>query len=282
MKIVSTGRTISTSEYLAKKQKARRKRLVTLSVLLGLLIIGMIIVLRLPQLQVRAVSVSGATVTGEDMVKERAERILSGNYLWLVPHSNALFYRKDHMREELSREFPRFSSIDISLDNFKTLNISVTEREPFALYCLSGVASAESGESAEKCFFIDKEGFIFDEAPSFSEGVYLIFSHEPLLIEPLGQFMIERQEFLYFKDFLEFLRSLGFKPLSTLISSEDASIRLSGGGMIILGRRMDLQRTKINLEAFLSSPTIFAQQDFLSRVGELDLRTEDKVFWKLK
>lgn len=272
MPLVSTGRTISTSEYLERKNKVRRKKLIIIGSGIFLVLVTLILLMKLPQLQIKEVQVSGATVTGEEAVRAALEESLSGSYLWLVPHSNVIFYRKGHMKAELAKQFPRFSNIEVSLDGLEILSVSVSEREPSAMYC----------ENTEKCFFLDERGFIFDEAPSFSEGVYFVYSHDPALSEPLGQFMIPTEEFAALKQFIESLKPLGFRFLSGVISFEDISLQLSGGGVMIFKRGEDLERLTINLTAFLRSPTIAGEEDFINRLSQLDLRTTDKVFYKFK
>jgi hypothetical protein len=270
MPIVSTGKTISTTEYLNRKQKARRRRQIIISSLLGLLLVGLIIVSRLPQFQIRTVNVVGAEVTGEDAVREGVEERLNGSYLWIVPHRNVFVYGKDRMREELALRFPRFSSIEISLDGFNAINIEVVERDPFALYC----------KSAELCWFIDERGYVFDSAPSFSEGVYFVYKTEPALDDPLGQFMVDLSKFAELSKFISSLKTLGVTPLSALISPADLVVQIDGGGTIRLAAGSDLEHTFANLSLFLKSPAVVAQQDFLTKFSELDLRTEDKVFYR--
>lgn len=268
--IVSTGKTLSTTEYLRRKNKVRQKRRIILSLILLAIAAAIITLSRLPSLQIRNVVVAGATVTGEDAVKETVLEILRGNYFWLVPRSNALVYGKDKMEAEIAERFPRFSSVELSLDGLQTLQIEVSERDPHALYC----------SEEERCFFLDRRGFIFDYAPNFSEGVYFVYREESPMAEPMGQFLLPAEQFESLSQFLEKLPVLAMKPLMLKLTSEDYVLTLSNGSRILWSKAGDLERTFGNLESFLNSPGIKAQSDFLSRVSELDLRTEDKVFYR--
>ena len=57
---------------------------------------------------------------------------------------------------------------------------------------------------------------------------------------------------------------------------------LSNNGQIIWRRNSDLALIGLNLEAFLSDDSIQAQSNFLDKILYLDLRTENKVFYKFK
>lgn len=270
-KIVSTGRTISTSEYLEKRNRARRKKYLVFCALFLMLLAALIMISRLPSLQIKEVSVAGAVATGPDAVVSSVGEKLAGRYLWLIPRSNALIYSKGEIKTKLARDFPRLSGVALSLDGLERLVVSVVEREPHALYCW--------GE-ANTCYFLDETGFIFDLAPTFSEGVYFTYFREPVLVEPLGQPLFPKEEFGRLETFVSALRSFGFDPLSLTLGESDIRLSLSGGAQIFWSRTSDLERTLANLGAFLNSSAIKAQKDFLEKVAELDLRTEDKVFYR--
>ncbi len=270
--IVSTGRTISTNEYLEKRNRMKRKKRIIVSVILLALLAALLVVSRLRKFQIENVVVTGAVATGADTVAAGVKEALSGNYLWIVPHSNALLYRKGKMKEELAKRFPRFSRIDLSLEGLKTLVIDVDEREPFALYC----------RSAETCWFLDREGFVFDRAPNFSEGVYFAYEISPAPEDPEGKTLFGVGEFPKIRDFISAIHSLGFEPFTLSVENEDFYLHMKSGTEIVWSKGTDVERSLNNLKAFLSSPAILAEKDFISRVRRLDLRTEDKVFYSFK
>jgi hypothetical protein len=271
--IVSTGRTISTTEFLEKRQKARRKRWLIYSIVLLALLIGLVLVSRLDNLRINEVSVVGASVIPKDDVVRVARDVMSEKYLWLVPKDNSLVYPEEAVREMLFRKFPRFNSVGLSVSGLQSLEISVTEREPSALYCL---------KDTTPCYFMDESGFIFDYAPTFSEGVYLIYSEVSPSAEPLGTQFLPVEEFHLLARFVSSLSILGLEPLSIEKGEADFSLALKSGARLRWSRGHDINRVSSNLESFLHSPAIKGQADFLERVVELDLRTEDKVFYRFQ
>lgn len=273
MKIVSTGDTLASPGFLEKKLKRRRKRRVIFLVAFVAFVIFLVIASRLESLRIQEITVSGASATSADSVIIIAKDQISGYYAWIAPRDNAFIYPKNQVREMLFRKFPRFSVVDLSVEGTKELKIRVVEREPFALYCEGGSSS---------CYFLDHTGFIFDSAPSFSEGVYFIYSNPENLENPLGTEYLPVEEFMALSAFVEKLPSLSLIPLSIEKTDGEFKVSLKSGAKLLWQRKAEPARIFSNLESFLMSPAILGEKDFLSRVAELDLRTEDKVFYRFR
>jgi len=272
VEIVSTGRTISTNEFLKKRREERRKFRFIVAGVLFLILVALVFVSRLDKFRINEVVVSGADVIGQDIVTDVVREVISGYYLWIIPRDNALLSPRSRVRTELSTRFRRFSSIDVSLEGFQSLSVTVREREPFALYC--------AGD--EPCWFLDKDGFIFDSAPSFSEGVYFIYTQSLSLENPLGQYFLPKEEFVNVGAFISGLKPLGFEPLSLMIDQDDLTLSLKSGAKVLWRKGNDLPRTLSNLSALLASESIKTDQDFIFKLSTLDLSIEDKIRWTFK
>ncbi len=271
MKIVSTGKTLASSEFHQKKVKAKRKRLVTVSSTLFVLFIGLILMSRLSALRISAVEVTGATVTGKEPVGAKVEEVLAGYYLWVVPVNSAFLYPGERLEKTLLEAFPRFSSVEASLNGFSTLSIDVSEREPAALYC-----------AEEKCYFLDESGFIFDRAPVFSDGVYFTYTKAEGIPEPLGEQFLPREDFKSLAGFVEKFKKFGLTPQKLSVNMDVRTLTLSTGAIVYWLMKSDLEKLSLNLDSFLNSPEIKGQQDFWDRVAQVDLRAENKVFYTFR
>ncbi len=270
MKIVSTGRTISTTEYLAKKVKARRKRLLIACGAFLALIVAVVLVLRLESLQISEVVAEGVPSTGSSQVEEVVHEFLAGSYLWLVPKTNALFYPRSGLEEELGRQFPRLSSVATSLEGARLLRVEGVERKPFALYC------------TDTCYFLDETGFIFDASPVFSDGVYFTYTSEVSLENPLGRQFVPQPEFESLAAFVTRVGTLGVLPHSLELSDTEGTIILDTGATIAFSRGADTSALARALESFLESEPIKAQGNFWDKLSMLDMRTENKVFYSFR
>ncbi len=267
MKIVSTGATLFSEQHYRKRQEKRKKKFIIWSSSVILTLAALVLFSRLERFQIAEVGAEGARViTGDDISKNILDT-LSGKYFWLVPKSNAVLYPRGAVKDNLMKEFPRISSAELSLQSPKLLSVSVIERDPYALYC-----SSES----RRCFFLDKQGFIFDEAPDFSGVVYLVYSKEPSINEPKGREFLPPEEFSAIAGFIEGVSGLGFEPVSASIGERDAELSMKNGSRLIFDRTSDLVALLADLEAFLKNPAVEK-----SRLRELDLRIKNKIYWKV-
>jgi hypothetical protein len=275
-RLVSTGRTISTSEYLEKKQKARRKRLlVVCGALLGFLVLA-VLTLRLQTFQITEVVAEGVPATGAAEVEDAARAFLAGSYLWLVPKTNALIYPKARLEAALEREYPRLSSVSASLEGAHELRIAGVERKPYALYCVLALSGVEG------CYFLDETGFIFDASPTFSDGVYFTYTADPALTDPLGKQFLTPNEFEALAGFVTQVATLGVEPRSLALTEDQGTLLLANGASIIFSRSADIPALADTLKAFLASDEIKAQADFWQKLATLDIRVPNKVFYVFK
>jgi hypothetical protein len=269
--IVSTGSTISSPEFYKKKLQARRRRRVIFFAIFFVLVIAGVLILHLERLQIRTVTVSGAIVIGQDVVREVVKKELDQSYFWLLPKSSVLLYPNTELKEKLLSTFPRFEFVELTLNGSQELEVYVVERRPQALYC-----------ATESCFFLDEKGFIFDRAPIFSSGVYFIFKKEVPLEDPLGQALLGEVEFRALSQFIEDLRSLGFKPEKLSLSLDETEIIMNGGAKVLLPLPAQYGLLLANLEAFLNNEVAMEAEDFQTQILELDLRTPNKIFYKYR
>lgn len=275
MKIVSTGETLASPAFHQKKLKAKRKRRI-LYTLLVLIILGFVLyLLRNDKLRISNISVLGANVVSADLVTQDTQEILNGYYLWVIPRNSILLYPKSEIRRKLNAEFPRFASINVSLENTHTLDVEVVERNPFALYCTSL-------STTSPCYFLDETGYVFDFAPIFSDGVYFIYSSTQPLENPLGSNFLPLETFKSLTHFISRLKSLSVNSRQLNFDGENYELVLPTGGKLTWSSKDDLEHLYSNLESFLNSPQIKSQADFLDKVSELDLRTQDKVFYSFQ
>ena len=277
-RIVSTGATLSSPEYRDKKLKERRKKLILWGSGILLLLLASIVTLRLERFKISVVKVEGANVISEEVVSRNVKETLSGSYLWVVPKANAAIYPRGRVLENLEKEFPRFKTASLSLTGPKSIMVSVEERDPYALYC----PSALNPENASDCYFLDREGFIFDEAPAFSGSVYFIYAFSKPLSESKGSQMIPVEEFKPLSELIEGLESLHLEPLALEIGEDEAALFLKNGAKVLWKMEDDPLKLYSNLEAFLSSDAIRRDKEFLEKISVLDLRTENKVFYRFK
>lgn len=272
MKIVSSGRVLNSREFYEKKQKRRRLRFILASIGLVLLLSSLIYLSRQEWFLINEVAVLGEDVIDKAEIEKTTKDLLSGYYLWIFPRANSLIYPKQDIESTILEKFSRFQSVDLDLEGLKTLNITVEERVPSALYC----------PRVSECYFLDKEGLIFAPAPSFTGVVYFIYTTREKIESPVGGRFIPAEEFVLLPKFIETLTTLGIHSRALEVGMSEYRLSLQTSGEIIWPRNRDLAVIYSNLEAFLSSNTIKSQSNFLDKILYLDLRTDNKIFYKFK
>jgi len=284
MKIISSSGGLFSPEFYKKKQKAKHLKLaVGVSVFIAF-VITVILFFRWEKFLISEVVIAEDIMVDRSEVKQSVEQELEGYYFYLIPKSNAFIYKLNNPKDRLLGKFPRFTFLNLDLEGFQKLVVSASEREPFALYCVE----------VENCFFLDESGFIFAKAPLFSEGVYFIYKDDEPLTEPIGQrFLLENParttdivqsggEFRGLQKFLDNLPHLGINVHTLEMGSNEYRAVLESGAKILWKMEAEPGLIYSNLEAFLSNEAIISEKDFLEKIEHLDLRTEDKVFWKFK
>jgi len=271
MKIVSSKEGIRSPGFHKKKQREKNIR-ITLWTLFLIFIIGIpIYLLKQERFLISTIQIQGNEVTKSDEIENIARQGLADKYLWLIPRSSALLYPKNKIKKAILEEIPRLLSLDLSLVNSRTLVATIVEREPFALYC----AEAD-------CFFLDHTGYIFSEAPAFSDGVYIIYSRDPALESPLGGNLLSEEDFIQVSNFLESLKTMNILSKTLLIRDDEYHITLPAGGVITWKASADPELIRSSLEAFLSDRNITQGKNTLEKLLYVDLRFGNKIFYKFR
>jgi cell division septal protein FtsQ len=272
MKLVSTGNMIHSPGFHKKLKLKRRLKLVAIfilfSVFLGFFIYGA----RHEKLLINEITVLGDNVIGREELKKAISDEISGNYFWFLPKKNIFIYPRFSLEKKLIEIFPRFESVNVKIDDLNSLLVEVEERQPTALYCFD-----------EKCYFLDSQGLIFAEAPVFSRGVYIAYTDSVNIPHSLGSQFLTTEEFQTIDNLVRnnFI-VLDINPALIKIGDRDVELVSDKGVRVIWPRFTDPQVVFSNLSDFLLSEAIKSQQNFLERVDYLDLRTDNKVFYRFK
>jgi hypothetical protein len=242
---------------------------------------------RLENLNISEIKISGNKTVETDLLLETIKGEIAGKYLWLFPKTNILIYPQNTIKTTLEDNFKRLKNTSFSIENNKILSVSLDERTAKYMWCGASLPAEE--DTAEKCYFLDEEGFIFDEAPYFSGEVYFKFyGANNLAVEnPQGSYFSEQSfsQLIFFKNFLT---DLDLKPVQMLVKEDgDVEIYLSKGSMlsknpkILLKIDSDFQNVAENLDAALGTEPLKSKiKNKYSFLQYIDLRFGNKVYYK--
>ncbi len=216
---------------------------------------------------------------GADIASETKE-FLAGSYLALFPKNNIFLLRKGALIAALQSAFPVIESADVKKLSFTSIAIEVREREPYALWCSLQV------DIGHPCFFVDRNGLLFYEAPIFSEQVYLTFSENGGRILSVGEHVFTETRFSEFFFFIQSLDTLGLNVKEIRIEPgagdlEDYALVLGQGTELFISNSLELDRTLENITDFFSDQTLMSSRDaFLEGISYIDFRFGNKVYYK--
>lgn len=132
------------------------------TLLFAIILTGIVWALRSSVFQIRSVSVEGTNVTDPEDVKVYIERTLLGKKLFIFPRSSTFLISTKWYEKKLQEDFTRFEIVSVTRDTLHSLRVSVKEYDGVYLWCNEFTA----------CFFMDKKGIVFSEAPYFSGSAY--------------------------------------------------------------------------------------------------------------
>lgn len=269
-----------------KKERNRilRKKIFFIFFIFFLVLVVLSFISKWDKLNINNIVIVGNKVIETKMIEDVVKEKIVGNYLYFFPKTNFLLYPKKEIERELMSKFKRIKNISFSIQDLKTLNVSLTERTALYTYC--GVLVNKDNE----CYFMDENGFIFDKAPYFSGEVYLKFYRTISNIDnPIGLYFVE-SNFNKLISFKETLEKIGVKPAAFYVQDNgnievylSSSIKSQLGPKIILKNDSDFDQVIKSLQSVLTTEPF--QSDFKNKYSSLlyiDLRFGNKVYYKFR
>jgi len=263
--------------------KKKRKRVILNKVVLSLSAIVAIVAClgyfsRLPNLNIKEIKVTGNKIVETKDIESLINEQLSQKYLWLIPKTNILIYPENKLETALSNKFKRLKDLRFSIENNKVLVLAVGERIPKYMWCGDELVE----DDQETCYFLDNEGYIFDQAPYFSGEVYFKFYGKPE-----GEYFMP-QQFKELVSFIDLLSGIGLKPaVLYLAPDQDINIFLSKGTgalsrpKILLKKNADLHNLAENLDTAVSTDPLMSElKTKYSKLEYIDLRFGNKIYYR--
>ena len=150
------------------KQKKRRglswKKVLLYLIILGLLA-GAFFLLRSQKLQIDSFVISGTEVLDNADIEANTKGQIEGKWLWFFPRTSTFLINKNAIENTLKKDFSRIETVSVKRIDLQTLEINIKEYSAVYLWC--------TDETDEFCYFMDKNGVVYNSAPVFSGNAYL-------------------------------------------------------------------------------------------------------------
>jgi len=288
--MLGNSRTLKSARLRGKQRKVVIGRIVTV-IILACVYWGLAFWLSgMPQFTVQDIEAIGNSSVSSSEIASAAGTFLKGRYYLTIAKSNILFYPKRAIQKHLYDFYPRIEKVSIGLKDFHSMAISITERQPKALWCKTAVLNSSeivAGEpvaAGPECFAFDKSGLIFASSTETSAGPSKFIKFFGKLSEenPIGRNFLSAIRLAALFKFSENIRAVGFEVAKFIERSDGAmEAALSDGGRLIFVDDTDLDMAVLNLQAIVGDPGLKASNIF-DRLDYIDLRFGNKVYYKLK
>ncbi len=159
--------TLPESRVRAKRRK-RRITFVSIIVLLFLLVLGGLVGLsHAGFLRITSIEVSGEQTMSAASVQDIVQSTIAGSYWHLFAKNNIFLYPKSKIEAALPAAMPVIASAEVHTVNFYTIEVSIVERQPKALWCGESVEA-----SSTNCLLLDQQGVAYAPSANFSGDAY--------------------------------------------------------------------------------------------------------------
>lgn len=276
----------------ALKKKKKVGRIILLGISLFVAVGGLIFLLYLQALSLTSISVQGNSIVEETEIVEYTDSILDGKYMHFFPKSSILLYPRQAVEAGLLKQFPRLREARVELGEWNTLAIDVQERDTDTIWCRD-----LPDTTSEECYFSDDAGYVFAEAPHFSNSVF-IKVYSQLASEPIGSTVISRLAYETAVHFAKFLPKIfvqsgfdRFRLVAVRIIDEksfeavvaDTSISGLNEWKIYYDNEEPVSELTLNLFTIMNSPDFKSDLE-KNKTGleSIDLRYGKKVFYKFR
>lgn len=211
------------------------------------------------------------------------ERIFFG---W-IGRNNFLFFSEEKISNQIREKFPELKSVDFQKKiKTRALLVSISGRDASAVWCPawfdpSSSSTLTAQPENEKCFFIDEQGFVFQEAPILSGSMFATIFDVSFAGKGLGSTGLEKSK-------LDFILEAKKEIISKNLDLGDFLIRPESTAEIELlspdGWRVYLDlassaATQIDSLARALTEEIKEKKNQLEYV---DLRVPGRIYYKLK
>ncbi|MFH1392885.1 MAG: FtsQ-type POTRA domain-containing protein [Patescibacteria group bacterium] len=184
---------------------------------------------------------------------------------------NLFILSKNNVKATLTAAFPAITGINVEKELFNGLTVSFEKRIPVGIWC-----------GKNNCFYFDKEGIIFKEAPLTEGGLILKIEDSGNKEISLGDKAINTEQLKFIMDFNNKLLENSQLKITEFKIGPSADFDLMAvtalGWLIYLDQNQNPASAASNLFTILNEVI----KNKISSLEYIDLRIPTRIFYKLK
>jgi len=269
---------LGSSQRQIKRRRLFFVRFYIIIFFLLLIIFSLAILSGHEKVKIQTILITGNASASVDNILEIARRDLTGRYLYLFSKSNSLIFPRFRIKSDILREIKTIKDLDVSWVNWQTIFIEVIERKPFSVWCGDDIKINNS-----VCYFIDKEGYIYSQAPTFSGSVYVKNYGVPVLAEnqasttdPLGLYFLPKSVYSQIFGLIGALDQNNLKVVQVYFDGVDYRFILEIGPTIIFNNKNNFNLSFNNLFSAIETKNLDLVNG-ANLISYIDLRYDNKI-----
>jgi len=220
------------------------------------------------------ITIKGTERVSQDEILNLTKEVLNGSYFKIIPQNSLILFPEQKLEELLKERIPSIKEVKItkkiSTQPF-SLIIEIKERERVMVYC---------GEI--KCFYLDEDGFAFEEAPEIYGGLGLTLKDNSKREVKIKEIAINKDLVSFLSQVKELLEeSLSLSLLNFQIDfypTRDLTAITSEGWQIFFNPTGD-PKTQVQALKMVLEEKIKEQRNQLEYI---DLRVENRVYYRYR
>ena len=228
-------------------------------------------------MRIQGVSLSGSKAVDVAVLKDFIDEKIVDSASGYLSGRNMFFFDTGALENEILVKFPRIRTVHVVRSGFleTSLSIDVSERVPFAKWCVSPDAVKNDGP----CFLMDRDGFIFAIADPGMLTEYSFLGSLSSTNDPIG-LTFGAGHFPGILSLLDFLGQAGFTPTgATIIDDRDFTIPIVDSFYLKVSFGERASDVIKNLKLVLSAEAL---KDKSKNLDYVDLRFGNRVYYKFK
>lgn len=251
-------------------------RAVFFLLLLGFLVVSGYVLFFSPYLQIARIEINGTRELASRDLQQIVESSLQGKFVGIFPRNNFLLISSGGIENLLNGNFKKIRSVTVSKIFPDSINIVVDERKALLVWC-----------SGERCFLIDESGVAYNEADFGSDELLqnnlVRITDTSASGVSVGDKLIEPSYEQYVLSVKDALAKSGYdsdgRYWTPSRMAEEINIRTTQGMEIYFSTQFPLE------DAMKAFDMVMKKEIPADKKGDMkyvDLRTENKVFYKFK
>jgi hypothetical protein len=277
-------------QYLSDRRRRQRKQqgyFWGIVLFLGVYFIALgvfLVIVKLPVFQAQKITIQGASTVSRDAVTNLLEAsiihtndtITGSHDGWkaLLGFKNMLIW-PDALSSQTIAIIPQLAGVTIAKDYlFHTVTVTVTERQPFAVWCLMAAQKSIGGD--QQCFWFDRQGIVFEKTLETQGSAAFVVHDYAQHILSLNQSILSDMFAANMISILDVLRASGVSVQEIALhdfSLQQIDVTTNHGPTLHFSLRFRATNDQIALQEILAKPGF-------NKLQYIDFTVENRAYYK--